>query len=224
MPSFNTPSYYQGTIFVNYKNLGWSESLDIFEATDAAAQATLLKYARHRAWMLPASCKIVYGRVCLMPLERYSIALIDMPLTGKAGDLTTPNANPVNDAMVSPCFHMIADEGKRSIRFLRGVPDDIIADLAIVPAPPAASWMDLVTDPGDGVSNPGTYAAAMKLALSFIGQKTFVASRLQVLDIGGFQLEGYRLRIFTGILSREARAKKTGRPFGLHRGRAAIAG
>lgn len=223
MPTFNTPTYYQGTIFLNYHNLGWSESLDIFETTDAAALVTLHKYAAHRMWTFPAAVTCVYGRICMVPLERYSIALQDLPLGGKAATLTTANANPVNDAMVAPCMHFIAAEGKKSIRFFRGVPDDIIADLAIVPAAPAGSWVDIVTDPGDGTANPGTWAIAFKNVMSYLAQKTYVASKRQILDIGGVETDAYRLRIFTGILSREARAKKTGRPFGLHRGRVGIA-
>lgn len=220
MPTANALSYYRGTIFMNYQQMGWSENIDIASVTDASALSVLKSYAAHRAWTLPAQVTIVYGRVTKVPFQRYSIALDNLPLVGKAPNLTTPNIVKPNDAMVAPCFHFIADEGKSSIRFFRGVPDDRVLDMQLVDAPPAGSWVDLVGPVGDGTANPSTWDVALKNVFSFIAQTTVVASKKQILNIAGVDQEGYRLRIFTGILSRQARKKDTGRPFGSPRGRA----
>ncbi len=223
MASTNVRNYYKGTIFINYKQNGWSESIDFIAANDAAATLVLQKYAQHRQWTLPLLCSIVYGRVAYVPLQRYSIPLAGAPFVGKAASLTTANTNPPNDAMVAPCMSFIAEEGKHSIRFFRGVPDDIILNMALVPTPPDGSWVDLVVDPGDGSANPATWDVAFKNVLSYIAQKTVLPSKAQMLIVDVLDEEGYRLRPFTGILSRDARKKSTGRPFGMSRGRAMIA-
>lgn len=220
MPTNNKTTYYRGTIFMNYQQMGWSESVDIDAATDASALGILKGYAAHRAWTLPAEVTIVYGRVTRVPFQRWSIALDNLPIVGKAPNLTTANIVKPNDAMIAPCFHFIADEGKTSIKFFRGVPDDRILDMKLVDAPPAGSWIDLVSVLGDGTANPATWDVALKNVMSYIGTVCCVASKRQIVNIGGVDQEGYRLRVFTGILSRFARKKDTGRPFGSPRGRA----
>jgi hypothetical protein len=218
----NVTSYYRGTIFFNFAQSGWSETLDMIGSNDADALGQLTKYLNHRRWMLPLSVSAVYGRVVKVPLARYSVALGGLPLVGRAPSLTAPNANDMNDPDASFCGHFIADEGKASIRFFRGLPDDAIAGNAIVPAAPGGSWFDVSVDPGDGTATPATLAAAIKNCFSFLGYYTYVASQQQTLVIGGVPTLGYRMRIMTNFLSRSVRNKKTGRPFGLSRGRALI--
>lgn len=218
----NVVGFYRGTLFLNYGQYGWSETLDIVGASDADALAQLQKYLNHRRWTLPASVSAVYGRVVKVPNVRYSVPLGGLPLIGKAPNLTAPNANDMNDPDSAVCMHFVADEGKQSIRFFRGLPDDAIAGTALALSAPGGSWIDLTVDPGDGSATPATLAAAFKNVMSFIGYYTYVASQQQTLVIGGNPTLGFRMRIITGLLSRSVRNKKTGRPFGLSRGKALI--
>lgn len=215
-------SYFQGTAYFNVGQQGWSDTVAIPETTSALALLALKKYIKNRMWLLPAAVSCVYARVTKVPHQRLSEALEDLPLPGLAATLTTPNANDSNDVAYCPVFHMKAEEGAKSIRFIHGVPDDVIVARAFATAPPGGSWIDLVGAPTDGTANPGTWAAALKALLSYTGQSFCCPSQLKTVTIGGVPGDGYRLRAYTGILSRNARGHKVGRPFGMSRGKAPI--
>lgn len=224
----NVATYYKGVVKLNYKSggglvAGWSESIDIVSANDTAANVILKNYCNHRLWTLPTSVTLVYGSIIKVPLTRYSVALPDMPLVGKAPTLTTANVNDMDSPQRTFCLHMIVDEGKKSIRHIHGLPDDIVVATAIVPAAPGGSWLDLVTATTDGTANPGTFAVALKNLISFIAMNSYVASQPGTFDVAGTPTTpAYRMRAIIGLLSRDVRARPVGRPFGLLRGRQPI--
>lgn len=225
----NVTNYYRGTVFFNYGQVGWSETIDIMPSafpltgtTDTDAKTILNNYVNHRMWCLPAGVSAVYGRITRVPSERYSVALGIFPIAGKAPNLTTPNANDMNDPVACLCTHMIADLGKQSIRFIRGLPDDAIASSALALAAPGGSFIDLTVDPGDGSATPATLAAALKKLISHVGYNTYCASQRQRVNIGGTNKDGYVLRAFTGLILRGIRKKSVGGAFGRPRGKQPI--
>lgn len=215
-------TYFRGVVNINTDQFGWDESLVIKESTLALAEAVMDKYVNHRLWTLPSTATIVYGRVVTIPNTRVTQAMSNLPKVGKAPNLTTANANPMNDPSVAWCIQYIGDQGKRAIRFFRGFPDDIIARMKLTVTPPGGSWADVANDPGDGTANPGTFDVAMKKLANFIAFNSYVPSSRQTVTIGANQVQGYILREIKGLLSRDCRTKKTGRPFGLSRGRQPI--
>lgn len=224
----NVASYYRGVIKLNYKSAGgfvagWSESIDIVASSDAAASTILTNYVNARVWTLPITVTVVYGSIIKVPLSRYSVALANMPVTGKAASLTTANTNDMDSPERSFCLHMIVDEGKKSIRMIHGLPDDIVVGTTIVPAAPGGSWLDLVTATTDNTANPGTFAAALKQLISYIAMQSYVASQPGTFSVGGTPApNSYRMRAIIGLLSRDVRKRPVGRPFGLPRGRQPI--
>lgn len=224
----NVSFYYRGVVKLNYKAAGgfvcgWSESIDIVAADDAAAVAILTAYVHHRKWTLPITVTMVYASCIKVPRANYSIALPNMPVAGKAPDLTAPNVLDMDSPTRTFCLHMIVNEGKRSIRHIHGLPDDAITATAITLTPAASSWIDLATVPGDGTTAPATLTVALKALISYIGMASYVASQPGTFDIGGVPTpNAYRMRAITGILSREVRSRPVGRPFGLPRGRQPI--
>lgn len=223
MPTLtNQTKYWRGTVNINYGQYGWSESIDIADDTEANVQLVLLKYIRHRMWILPASCKAVYARIVRVPFTRYGIAVSGLPISGLAPTLTTANANDMDSVERALCLHCPCDLGSKSIRFIHGLPDDIITAQALVTSPPGGTWLDLVTDPGAGTANPATIDVAIKNLFSYLLQKSYVATPKVTRVLGGVPTEVYDLRAFTGLLLRGVRNRKVGRSFGLSRGRAAI--
>lgn len=226
--SKNVLTYWKGVVKLNYKAAGgfvcgWSEMINIDAATGADAVTILQKYMNHRAWTLPTSVTMVYASVIKVPLVRYSTPVDNLPIVGKAPSLTAPNVNDMDEPKRTFCLHMIVDEGKKSLRHIHGIPDDLITATALVPAAPGGSWIDLVTPSTDGTATPATYAAALKALLSFIGMNSYVPSQPGTFDIATVATpNSYRLRAITGILSREVRSRPVGRPFGLPRGRQPI--
>lgn len=224
----NVATYYKGVIKINYKSAGglvagWSESIDIVAASDAAAATILTNYVNARVWTLPTTCTVVYGSIIKVPLVRYSVALANMPVVGKAASLTTANTNDMDSPQRTFCLHMIVDEGKKSIRGIHGLPDDIVVGTTIVPAAPGGTWLDLVTATTDNTANPGTFAVALKNLISYIAMQSYVASQPGTFDVGGIPTTpAFRMRAIIGLLSRDVRARPVGRPFGLLRGRQPI--
>lgn len=228
LTTVNKATYYKGVVKINYKSAGgyvagWSESLDLIGDTDAAASTLLRNYVNHRVWTLPTTCTVVYGSIIKVPLQNYSVALADMPVAGKAASLTTPNTNDMDSPERSFCLHMIVDEGKKSIRMIHGLPDDIVVGTTIVPAAPAGSWIDLTTTTADGTANPATFAVALKNLISYIGMNSYVASQAGTFDVLGTPTTpAFRMRAIIALLSRDVRKRPVGRPFGLPRGRQPI--
>lgn len=214
--------YWKGTVNINYGQYGWSETIDIKDDTEANVKLVMLKYIRHRMWLLPATCSAVYARVVRVPFTRYGIAIDNLPIVGKAPNLTAPNVLDMDSVERAACFHLPVDLGAKSIRFIHGLPDDAITAQGLVTAAPGGTWLDLVTDPGDGTATPATLAAAIKTYLSYLLQMTYVATQKQVRLIADVATDVWDLRIFTGLLLRGVRNRKVGRSFGLSRGRAAI--
>lgn len=218
----NVEGYYAGTVWLNWGKFGWSETIESNSASDAAALTHLLKYVRHRLWCLPATVEAVYGRIVKVPHVRYSVPLTGLPLIGKAPDLTAANVEDMDSVERSATMNFVVDNGKKSIRFFHGLPDDAITAQALTLTPAGDVWIDLVNDPGDGTATPATLTAALKNLMSYIGQKCIVPGQRQSLTIGGVVKLGYATNVITGILPRAVRNKKVGRPFGLSHGKGPI--
>lgn len=218
----NVAGYQRGTIFINGQNYGWSESIDMNAADVPTAAGLLLIYANLRAWTMPSSCSIVYGRVTKVPNSRYSQPLAGLPILGKAGSLTTADATDINDFGGAPCVRFIADQGKSGTKFFRGCTDAFITANAIVPAPPSGGWYQSGVTITDGTTQPGTSSIAFSNLLSWLILNTYQPSQLQSVIVGGTGIQGYIMRSYLNLLIRGVRIKKTGRPFGLPRGRALI--
>lgn len=215
-------SYYVGTIFFHFGDSGWSENINIPKDTDADAIASITAYAKHRQWLLPASISMTYGRITKVPRARISTPVDIFPLVGKAPNLTTANATNVNDVEVCPRCTYGIDTGGTMKRHTHGVPDDIIAAKALVPAAPGGAWVDFTADPGDGSANPATYDVALKKFWSFIGYNLCCPTKRKKVTIGNASVDGYTLRELKSMIQRGVSRHKVGRPFGLSPGRAPI--
>lgn len=225
MPAFATTplaTYYAASIFFEFKESGWSETISIAASSDADAIAQATAYAHHRMWLLPASITATYGRLTKVPRNRISIPLDIFPLVGKAPTLTTANANNVNDVEVCPRCTFGIDGGGTMKRHTHGVPDDIVVAKALVPAAPAGKWFDITVDPGDGTGNPATYDVALKKFWSFLGYYLCCPTKKKKVTIGGVLVDGYTCRAITTMVQRGVSRHKVGRPFGLSPGRAPI--
>jgi hypothetical protein len=218
----NVTTYYKGILNINWADNGWSEVYNIDAADDASAAIVLTKLANHRSWLLPVTATIVYGRVGVIPNIRRITPITVLPLVGIAPTLTTANANNINDPEWGPCFRLLAEEGRSGTKLIHGVPDDIVIAKKITPVAPGGTWSDILTVPGDGTVQPGTYAVALKNYLSACMQFCVLPSQRQKVIVGGNTVDGFVLRHYIGLMGRDARRHKVGRPFGLARGKAVI--
>jgi hypothetical protein len=216
----NVSSMNRGTIFINYKSYGWSETFDMPPAPIADNLTKLKQLAKYRARTLPPAASVVYVRLSDRVDVRKSLGVIDAPYAGYFNIATAPAVTQINDPCTALCFRVQAEDFAASTRFIRGVPDDSVKDTVFQEGPPVGGWMWPLTSTFAVEDNPAaaaSYLDAVKDYLSVVARHTVVAKKIPAGP--GHPILEFEANTILGYIFRGVRRHDTGRPFGQSRGR-----
>jgi hypothetical protein len=190
------------TYFFRCKDQGWSESHygDHVDYTTAGVNALAL--ANARLGLLTSDAYIIARRISKPDTKRDSVVTLypigsDDELIGEAeGNVANLKCNQPSDAVI---FEVRASPALKNRVYLRGIPDTYIVSGEFTPA---AAWTTQAV--GNAV---GTYLSRLKEGGWYVKAKDAESE-------GGFSYSFITDGAVLGLTSR-----KTGRPFGLRRGR-----
>lgn len=201
-----------GVLYVNYKNFGWSEKFNLPEDNYAAAVLKMALICAWRAAMLAPGCVIEWARVSIAGNPKEAMAAIDRPLPSLFIDQQNVGVGPVNDPEVALHFRLETADGKHADRLVRGINDlwvrDTLIDPLLAPLTPLTPLPLLEPN----LNNLAVIRSFMQVLLA-----NTVHARRQAGVPPTYVTTDWARIIYRGVTNR-----KTGRPFGMSRGRAPI--
>ena len=209
------------TMFLSYKGFGWSEKYMMAKnsAQDNAIpftsdiQAAALDGCNRRMHLCGLGVTMVWARLTDSLFKKRSNAVLSGPLPAVALTAESPieKVNEIGDSLL---FRFESSTGITRNLILRGLRDSWVTDedvtSSLVPAVPLLVATDTYT--GGAMPGPYTMANALKNFLLWVGFNT--VNYKKSTSTTGIYLP------FTSIMYRNVTRRQTGRPFGLHRGRA----
>jgi len=209
----------RGQLYINWNGFGWVESYDFADITDTDAVTKVQALAALRAFLLPDAATIEYGRIMIPGQPRKSILALPAPIPGNTAGLTTPPDNFINDPEVCLMFRVDGESYSRAVRHIRAVPDGLIQDMTLTAAAPGGAWVT-----GFGIALPpvaaaATWAAALKLYLTYYVNACTINKKGTIPAVGGGTTSGYNCASMTALTYRKASKVNCGRPFDLPRAR-----
>ena len=199
-----------GKLYTQYRQTGWSERyyLGQIEYADALAKMdTLVKY---RTLFFASGIEVSWACVSVLGNPREAAGLEGLPMSFDQG-VVAPDVP--EDPFTALHLRFETADAKWGSRLWRGLPDTMVEDFrvrGVFPTPLAA---------GAALSPPRGGAASLlqrqRSFLSWLIANTFHGKRTAV---GPPQV--WAFTPWTRILARRVSNRKTGRPFGLFRGRA----
>lgn len=219
-----------GIIHFKHEDRGWSEKFTLKPGTQANQLEDLKVIVQARRFLSPSSVTILYARMSLDVGSHRSLVGLNSEAFGLSHQITLPVEGNINDPCVSLCFRVQADDGRYAMRFIRGIPDEIIHANTLVPSVGnliPALWLGSPADAPDALVLPPTwthlpkplaYYSAVRYFNYILKLKTCLTSQTRnvvngdvVVSNQGHEIDGF---VFRGV-----RNHKTGRPSGTPRGR-----
>lgn len=211
-----------GTMYFNYKGYGWSEKYPLLAnaaASGAYNFSQVLSYFQdgvsRRAKLLGLGVNIVWARLTNSLTPHRSIAAISGPQAPILVD-SESTVGVINDIRDGYHFRLENASGFYGNRILRGLRDTWISDQDVQATTITTPPLDVTSGTYVGSASQAGLARKDALAdfLQWIGQNSGIASKVPGSSIN------YNVTTIATIAFRAVAGRKTGRPFGIHRGRA----
>lgn len=223
MALVNVASYHRFSAYFGWGGQGWSEHFVLTQGTIAEQTTLGAALIKYRMNVAASSVSLIYSRLTKVLPDRTSFVVNNDTVAGGAGGLGAPVVEDCNNPGDCAVVRFQGENGNKSIRDVRGLPDSQIIGKALVPAAPAGTWLLGATPPNTPAgADIATYAGALKAYLSFVYYNTLLVGQQTQVDIGGTLQPGYKTCAFSAISMRKIGFRKTGAPFGQERGRAPI--
>lgn len=201
----------KGVLYINHRNAGWSETYYLKTNSYADGLSALALLAAYRRSFMATGTEMVWARVSFIGNPKEAKGLGGLPLK----PLPQVGANETLDNPFDALHYRFETAtGKSGNKLLRGVPDSLVADFkfnGIMPEP---------LDPAEALSNPNDPAGSLsRIQRSFLRWLISNTQRVQITDKGP-PAQGIA-EAWDRCIPRKISNRKTGRPFGMFRGRAA---
>lgn len=207
---------------------GWSEKYFFVGADYSNALGHFADLVAWRLLISPPTVKLVFARINRIKAPRDHVpALLDYPVAGLAGSLTTPPALTCTDPAIALQFETDTiitgpdgvAQGEFADHYIRGLPGNLIKDMAyvVVAGTPAVITVGTV-DPGP----PGTvatHAAAVSGFITKVATTTALAQYRPIL-VTTPPTPQWLVTPWDTAIPRGVTRRRIGSPFGLKRGRA----
>lgn len=213
------------TYFINYENLGWSEKWCLKESVFAPAIVIGAKLCLHRASVLAKGAQIVFAQIHTDGKPKDAKVCITGPIDALNSGPPTPVYKflELDSPMMAAHIRFETPSGLQMNKLHRGVGDDEVSAFEFTDLSTPAFFP--ISPPGVDPANP-TFANSPALLYNklfgYILDRTQYVRRLRIPPLPlkpfvySWQFENWERAIF-----RKASNRKTGRPFGLFRGRGA---
>lgn len=210
-----------GTLYFNYGAYGWSEKYYIGSRStnetptapyDQAAQ-DLFNLASYRGYLLGNNVKLTWARCSLLTRLRDSVAAIASPLSPrKVGTETTVEA--IDDPQTAILFRMEDGAGRYFNRHIRGLRESWVLDTELIDS----VWAAGITPASDFVADPTpTLYTPVQAFQNYLLALLAYTVNVKKMTTGP---SPYSVSAYNRTQFRKISSRKTGRPFGLSRGRA----